>query len=121
VPLRPDFADHVPDLRVVRYDNRVARLRRDGTLAGHVLVQTQAWAEVVAGHLWWRRWGPARDALDLWTVVDGRFDDAYVTTTETIGAIEMWDRGEFEHHDEILAADWLSAEDSVTESAAVFD
>lgn len=75
----------------------------------------------LAGRLWWRRWGPARDAIWIWTVVDGRFSDAYVTEPDRVFEESvMWDGGAFEHQSEVLAAEWLTGSDEDQVRAQVF-
>lgn len=76
--LRPGSTQHRPDPRLGHYRDRVGRLFRGGNEVGLVLVQVQAQAEQVGGRLWWRRWGATRDALWLWTIVDGEFSDHWV-------------------------------------------
>jgi hypothetical protein len=90
-------------------------------MAGHVLVQTEPYAKAVRGHLWWRRWSQAREALWLWVTVDGAFTDHWLTESDSIDAeIEAWDRGEFDLYGETIAAEWLTRKDSEDARASVF-
>jgi hypothetical protein len=121
VPRRRDFSSHVTAPDVAQHDGRVARLLRDGLPVGHLLVQTQPYAEVVAGHLWWRRWGPTVDALWLWTVVDGRFVDTMVTEPDLVTAeLQMWGRAECEHDGEMLTLRWLEPVEAAMVASSVF-
>lgn len=78
---------------------------------GLVLVLVQAHAEQVSGHLWWRRWRPARDALALWTIVDGHFSDHWVGD-RLDEELETYDQGRFDFNGEELGVRWASVEES---------
>jgi hypothetical protein len=120
MPRRPDFAQHRPDPRLDRYLDRVDRLFRDDEEVGHVLVLTWTYAEQVGGHLWWRRWGPTRDLLWLWTVVDGQFSDDLVPDDATEEELAAYDECRFRHYGETLRVRWTDAEESAHFRSSVF-
>ncbi len=111
VPLRPDFSQHRPDPRFDRYRDRVGRLFRSDREVGLVLVEVHPYAEVVGGWLWWRRWGPSRDALFLYTTVDGQFSD-HVVQDAADDELAEYDAGRFWYYGEPLDVRWTGAEES---------
>lgn len=75
----------------------------------------------VGGHLWWTRWDTSRDVLWLWTLVDDRFDDAYVPDDAADHELAAYDQGRFVHYGEELRVEWLNAEESIGVRATLFD
>ncbi|GAB4062106.1 hypothetical protein GCM10028777_00790 [Angustibacter speluncae] len=121
MPLKPDLGGHQPSPHVIRYANRVARLSRGAAPAGYALIKPDVLSTRLAGHLWWRRWGPPRDAFWVWTVVDGQFTDSYITEPDRVFEETVtWDRGVFEHYGELLAAEWLTGRDGTRVRADAF-
>jgi hypothetical protein len=119
MPLRPDFTQHRPDPRLDRYRDRVGRLFRGGNEVGLVLVQAQAEAEQVGGRLWWRRWGPTRDALWLWTIVDGEFSDHWVADGLD-EELASYGQGRFLLAGEELSVRWADVEESASLRRSAF-
>lgn len=120
MPRRPDFAQHRPDPRLDRYRDRVGRLFRGDEEVGLVLVQVQAYAEQVGGYLWWRRWGPTRDLLWLWTVVNGQFSDELVPDDATEEELAAFDECRYRHYGETLRVRWTGPEESARLRSSVF-
>lgn len=120
MPRRPDFSTHRADPRVDAYRDRVGRLFRGQDEVGAVLVQVEAYAEVVGGHLWWRRWGPSQEALRVWTSVDAKFDDAYVTGRAVSDELSAYDEGRFRHYGEDLGVEWLHGEQAAQVRSVAF-
>ena len=106
---------------MLRYASRVARLLRGDRPAGYALIQADVRATTVSGRLWWRRWGPTRDELVVWTLVDDRFSDDYVWGPDVVfESTQSWDRGAFEHQGETLVAQWLDDHEAATVRTSVF-
>ena len=99
----------------------MGRLFRSDAAVGFVLVYVEPVAEAVGGHLWWTRWGASADALWLWTIVDGRFDDAYVPRDAAEEELKEFDEGHFLHYGQELRVEWLDAEESARVKAATFE
>lgn len=111
MPLRPEFGQHNPDPRVARYHARVGKLLRGDEEVGLVLLLVRAYAEQCGGYWWWRRWGSTRDALWLWTIVDGRFSDHWVTDAVE-EELDAYDNDRYWHYGEVLAVRWTDPEES---------
>lgn len=99
----------------------MGRLFRSDAEVGVVLVCVEPVAEAAGGHLWWTRWGASTDVLWLWTMVEGRFDDAYVPRDATEEELRAFDEGRFLHFGQELRVEWLDAEESARVKAATFE
>ncbi|MGN6333320.1 MAG: hypothetical protein ACTHOD_17025 [Motilibacteraceae bacterium] len=111
MPWNPDFSEHHPGPRLERYRDRVGRLQRDGQDVGLVLVQVAPYAEQTGGRLWWRRWSPARDALGLLTILDGRISDHFLAD-DIATELDAYDAGRFEYLGERFCVVWLDRQES---------
>jgi hypothetical protein len=100
-----------PDPRFDRYRERVGRLLRGGDEVGLVLVLVEAYTEQVGGYLWWRRWRPTWDALVLWTIIDGQFEDHWVTEALD-DELDAFDAGQFSPYGESLCLRWTDRDES---------
>ena len=121
MPRRPDFSQHRADPRFDGYRDRVGRLFRAEKEVGVLLVRVEPLAESAGGHLWWTRWGESRDVLWLWTLVEGRFDDSYVSDDVADEELISFDLGRFVHYGQALRVVWLDAEESARVRAATFE
>lgn len=110
---RPDFSAHRPSASLAQYQDRVGRLYRDEREVGCVLVLVEASSQVVGGRLWWRRWAPPEDALNLWTVIDGQFGDHWVPEDAIAAELADYDAGRFAFYGEPLQVVWTDADESV--------
>lgn len=112
MPLRPDFSRHQPDPRFDAYRKRVGRLMRGDGEVGYVLVEVEPYSRQVSGHLWWRQWGPTRDVLWLWTIVDDHFSDHLVPDETSEDELRAYSAGRFEYLGERLRVLWTDTEES---------
>lgn len=66
-----------PDHRLDRYRERGGHLLgEDGSVAGAIYLQVEQQSQEIGGMLWWRRWGPWREALCWFTTdTDGEADE----------------------------------------------
>lgn len=119
MPLRPDFSGHRPNPRFDRYRDRVGRLFRGDNEVGLVLVEVGPYSEQIGGWLWWRRWGPSRDMLLLYIIIDGRFSDAVVQDAEE--KLAEYDAGHFRYYGELLHVRWTSVEESAQLRSSWFE
>ena len=106
--------------RVGRYERRVGRLYRGGAEVGFVLVLPQGYAEVISGHLWWRQWSPAEDALNVLSIVDGAWSDAWVSAPLD-DELDSYDAGIFPHYGETLTVEWCDTDESASLKRSHFD
>lgn len=119
--LRPDFTQHRPDPRLDRYRDRVGRLFRGDNEVGLVLVQVQAQADQVGGRLWWRRWGATRDALWLWTIVDGKFSDHWTSSEGLEEELAGFGAGVLLFVGEELSVRWVDEAESASLRRIAFE
>lgn len=119
----PDFSTHTPDPELVRHHGRVAELRREGVVVGHLLVRRQAQAQSLGGRGTNTRWGRPQDALQIYTCVDGQH---YNSWWEEPGAAEKLKEvvsGRFAYHAgvaEILDARWLDEAEAARVRTEIF-
>ncbi len=112
MPYRPDFSSHQPRPALRRYQDRVGRLNRGKQEVGLVLALVESYCEQVGGHLWWRRWSTPEDALNLWTIIDGKFSDSWVPDEVIDDELADYDAGRFAYYGEQLGVVWAEAEES---------
>ncbi len=112
MPAKPDFSQHVPDPRFDAYRDRAARLYRDGVEVGLAYVRVEAWAEVVGGHWWWKRWWRSVDVPHIFFVVDGDYSDTLGPPDANDEWLAEWSRDSFDYYGESLQPQWLSAAES---------
>ena len=84
-----------------------------------MLVEVFAYAETVGGWLWWRRWGPSRDALFLLTIVDGECSD-HVVQDAVEEEVADYDAGRFRYYGESLLVRWTDAAESAQLRGSAF-
>jgi hypothetical protein len=114
----------MPAHRLDRYAFRAGELGGpEGT--GHVLVLATASRTQIGGHLWWRRWGPARPAAEVWVEapgVDRAYQDTWVVDAALDDDLDRWDAGRvLVGPDDERSVHWLDAAASTRIARAVFD
>lgn len=80
----------------------------------------QAYAEATSGRLLWTRWSPAEDALNVLSIVDGKWSDAWVSAPLD-HELDDYDAGIFRYLGEQLTVEWCSAEESAVLKQKHFD
>ena len=105
MPWNPRLDDVTPDPRLDGYRDRVGLLHRGSALAGKLLVETEPYWEQVGGHLWWRRWSEAHEAVHGWlNLVDGDLRTDFLLVGEDLDEeVAAWRQGRFRHAGEVLA------------------
>ena len=124
MPWRPSWTEPPRPHRLDRYAFRVGELGGpDG--AGHVLVLATEVRTTVGGHLWWRRFGPARRAAEVWVSaprVAPAYQDSWIDGDALAANLDRWDRGVFlVSHDDIRPVRWLDDAASARVTREVFD
>ena len=114
MPYKPDWRLCVHDRRFDPYKNRVARLFRGDEEVGFLLVTAVPYANVESGHFWWRKWSTPREMLWTHTVVDGSVDDASIAEAGEDDELADYAAGVFRFRGEVLRAEWVSGNESVT-------
>lgn len=123
MPWKPRFPP-VPPHPAQEFDFRVAEVLAigDGPV-GHVLVFAEPYAEQT-GHLWWKELSHPKMTLEIWSNIDGEFEDTFLP--EVGGAVERLQRGEWPvwpTHDEdarTYLLQWLGIDESRQVSIAAF-
>jgi hypothetical protein len=110
VPSRPRWDAHVADARVEALHDRSARLRRDGNVVGDLHVLVEPYARRLGGHLWWRRW-EIEHTLRCTSTVDGVREDNLTHHERLEGEIRDLQRGLFRYRGDVLAVEWVGAEE----------
>lgn len=92
MPWKPQFPPVSPHA-AQDFDFRVAEVLAIGDgRVGHVLVFAEPYAQQ-AGHLWWKAMSHPKMTLEVWSHIDGEFDDTFLYD---IGdAVERLQRGEW--------------------------
>ena len=92
MPWKPVFPQ-VPPHPAQSFDFRVAEVLAigDGPV-GHVLVFAEPYAQQ-SGHLWWKSLSHPHMTLEIWSYIDGEFEDTFLS--DVGGAVERLQRGEW--------------------------
>lgn len=87
-----------------------------------MVFETESWCWCTSGNLWWRRWGPAEEAVHGYMELrDGRRDDWISTGDELTADLEDWSRGHFRWRGELLDLRWLPQEEQMARRHAFWD
>ncbi len=109
VPWRPSFENPIRNIRLDAYRHRAARLRDAAGNLGTMYVEPELVAEQTTGHLWWRKWEPARELVILW--IDdpdgGPTDYIWIMPDDLDEEIDRWEQGQFDLGEETVELVWL--------------
>ncbi|MCA0144064.1 hypothetical protein [Blastococcus sp. LR1] len=119
---RPTW-DATPPHRLDRYAFRAGEL--GGTQGvGHVLVLATEVRTQVGGHLWWRRWGPARPVAEIWVAapdVDPSYQVSWADGDILDADIDRWAGGTvLVGHQDVRPVRWLDDATSARVARDVF-
>jgi hypothetical protein len=124
MPWKPEFPP-VPPHPAQSFDFRVAEVLAigDGPV-GHVLVFAEPYAQQ-SGHLWWKSLSHPHMTLEIWSYIDGEFEDTFLS--DVGGAVERLQRGEWpvwptddDDDARTYLLRWLDAEESRRVSREAF-
>jgi hypothetical protein len=124
VPWKPQFPS-VPAHPAQRFDFRVAEAAEDGGKAtGHLLIFAEFYARQ-AGHLWWKTLSDPCPALELWSFIDGKWDESFLLDVDEVdAAVEDLERGQWQSFastgSTTLLLRWLGVDESSRVAADVF-
>jgi hypothetical protein len=123
VPWKPPFPS-VPAHPARRFDFRVAEAADDRTVAGHLLVFAEFYAEE-AGHLWWKNLSDPRPVLELWSLIGGEWDEPSLMDADDVdAAVEDFERCQWQSFAgggrTTLQLRWLDAHESTRVATNVF-
>jgi hypothetical protein len=123
VPWKPKFPP-VAAHPAQQFDFRVAEVSEvGGRTVGHLLVFAEPYARR-AGLLWWKTLSEVCLTLEVWSSIDGEFDESFLFAVEDVdAAVENLRRGEWQvggTASTTYLLRWLDLDESRRVSADVF-
>jgi hypothetical protein len=100
--------DVVLNPRLNPYRHRAAELLSDDGVVGWVYVEPVHVAARLGGRLWWTRWGPLTEHVELWATADGdELNDLWIMDDQVDDLVDHWDRGRFVYAGWVYGLRWL--------------
>lgn len=121
MPRKPPDPDVVLNPRLDPYRERAAELLSDKGVVGWVYVEPVHVGTRLGGRLWWTRWGPPTEHLDLWVTTESdELNDLWIMDDQVDELIDHWDRGRFVYADLDCGLRWLDDDRSAELRRAIY-